>query len=197
MQDHNWYAVRVTGGALKVFSEKLVFAGPKGGTRKFSVPDIDQRTNIEVEFEKLGIEYFLPCLISKKQHRRKREAYITKRRPLIPGYVFVRYVSDWQQIKDIRDVVDVVRSENGPVRIRNQDIHLLRMAAWQSYCDAFESEHERLKRKFPAGSTHRVNHKTVGFIDVTVLSVTQSKKIKGFSDWLGKVEFKAEDLLQA
>ena len=194
MTNHSWYAIRISGQASRVSRRRIIFAGPKGGRHQFIVPDINQKTNIETALDDLGIDYFIPMAIEEIPHRRNRSVAVTRRVPLIPGYAFVQHVHDWQRLEEAYGVVGVLRCGLENVRITDRDIHALRMIEWQCYCDYLDPPKDRTKRRFIEGSKHLLNHKTIGLMNVTILSVTNRKTVKAFSDWLGKIEFAVDDV---
>lgn len=195
--DHSWYAVRISGQATRVSHRRIIFAGPKGGTHQYLVPDINQKTNIEVELEAQGVDYFLPMAISETPHRRKRNVMVTRRAPLLPGYVFVQHVPDWQRLEKAEGVVGVLKCGLDNVRIPSRDIHDLRMIEWQAFCDYVDPPKKRTKRRFIEGARLAINHKTLGTMDVQILSVTSRNTIRVIADRLGKFEFAVDEVHEA
>lgn len=195
--DHNWYAVRIAGQATSVHRRRVFVAGPKGGLHRFLVPDINHKTNIEVAFDGLGVEYFLPIVVHETPHRRKRKMTVVNRTPIIPGYVFVRYVPDWQKLEKTAGVIGVLKSGLNNVRIPHKDIYDLRLIEWQAYMDYIDPPKKRVKRRFIEGSRHSSRHKTLGEISFEVLSVTNRNTIKIFADKLGKFEVSVDDMEKA
>ncbi|MCO6407347.1 transcription termination/antitermination NusG family protein [Hoeflea alexandrii] len=196
--DHSWYAVRISGQATRVSHRRIIFTGPKGGSHQYLVPDINQKTNIEVELEHQGIEYFLPMSISEAPHRRKRNVMVTRRAPLLPGYVFVQHVPDWQRLEDAEGVVGVLKCGLDNVRIPSRDIHDLRMIEWQAFCDYLDPPEDREKRavhdRFVEGARYMISHKTYGQIPVTILSITNRNRVKAIADKLGRIDFLPADI---
>ncbi|MCY0150898.1 hypothetical protein OEG84_25160 [Hoeflea sp. G2-23] len=201
--DHNWYAVRISGQATRVSNRRIVFAGPKGGAHQFIVPDINQKTNIEVALDTLGIDYFIPMAITETPHRRKRNVMVTRRQPIIQGYAFVRYVDDWHHFDGSAaksmGIFGVIRDlDNAPVRVWGRDIHDLRMIEWQAFCDYVDPPKARSRRRFIEGSRHVLRHKpTDSVISVTIQSVTNRNTVKAIADRLGKFEFAVDDVEEA
>lgn len=200
--DHNWYAVRISGQATRVSRRRIIFAGPKGGTHQFLVSDINQKMEIEMELERLGIDYFIPMVIQEDPHRRKRNVMVTRRAPLLPGYVFVQHVPDWQLLESNAakaiGIIGVIRDlDNVPVRVWSKDIHDLRMIEWQAFCDYIDPPKSRTKRRFIEGSRLAISHKTLGTMDVQILSVTSRNTIKVIADRLGKFEFNVDEVSEA
>ena len=151
--DHHWYAIRISGQATRVSRRRIVFAGPKGGTHEFLVPDINQKTNIEIELDKLDLEYFIPFTISEHEDRRKRGVMVTLRRPVLPGYAFVRCVRDWRALEEADGVLQAIRDlDNVLVRVPNTDIHVLRMIEWDAWCEYVDPPKDRTRRKWVEGS---------------------------------------------
>lgn len=198
---HDWYAARITGQATQVSSKKMIIYGPQGGSHQYRVPDIDGRMNIEVALDALDLEYFLPMLHYEIPHRRKRGEWITLSEPIIPGYVFVRHITNWRALEQAEGVVGILRCGPESVRIPGIDIHRLRMAEWECYLD-FERKRQlrldppkkRLGRKYIEGSRHSVIHKRLGRMDITISSVTSRNTIKAIADKLGKVEIGVDDI---
>lgn len=197
----HWYAARISGHATRVANQRLIFHGPKGGSYQYLLPDIDQRTNIEVTLDKLPLEYFLPMASREIQHRRKRNVWLTERVPILPGYVFVRNVGDWRALEFADGVIDILRCGHENVRIPAVDIHRLRMVEWECYVEyerararRVDPPKKRLGRKYIEGSRHTVKHKRLGHIDFTVMSVTSRQTIRAIHDKLGKIELKVDDI---
>ena len=197
----HWYAARISGHATRVANQRLIFHGPKGGSYQYLLPDIDQRTNIEVALDKMSLEYFLPMASREFPHRRKRNVWITERVPILPGYVFVRNVGDWRALEFADGVIDILRCGHENVRIPAVDIHRLRMVEWECYVEyerararRVDPPKNRLGRKYIEGSRHTVNHKRLGNIDFTVMSVTSRQTIRAIHDKLGKIELKVDDI---
>ena len=197
----HWYAARISGHATRVANQRLIFHGPKGGSYQYLLPDIDQRTNIEVALDKMPLEYFLPMASREFPHRRKRGVWVTERVPILPGYVFVRNVGDWRALEFADGVIDILRCGHENVRIPAVDIHRLRMVEWECYIDyehararRVDPPKKRLGRKYIEGSRHTVNHKRLGHIDFTVMSVTSRQTIRAIHDKLGKIELKVDDI---
>lgn len=195
--DHSWYAIRISGQGARVSRRRIIFAGPKGGTHQYLVPDINQKSNIEVALDDLGIDYFIPMAIEEVPHRRKRGVMVTRRVPLIPGYAFVQHVADWQALEDTDGVAGVLKCGQENVRIPNRDIHALRMIEWDCFCNYVDPPKDRARRRFMEGSRHVLKHRTIGLMDVTVISVTGRNTIKAIADRLGKVEFAVDDVEEA
>ena len=195
--DHSWYAVRISGQATRVSHRRIIFAGPKGGTHQYLVPDINQKTNIEVELDHLGVDYFLPMAISEAPHRRKRNVMVTRRTPLLPGYVFVQHVPDWQRLEDADGVVGVLKCGPDNVRIPSRDIHDLRMIEWQAFCDYVDPPKDRTRRRFIEGARMQISHKRLGSMGVEIISVTSRNTIRVIADRLGTFEFAVDEVHEA
>jgi len=196
-----WYAARISGHATRVANQRMIFHGPKGGSYQFLLPDIDHRTNIEVALDALDLEYFLPMASKEFPHRRKRGVWVTEREPILPGYVFVRNVRDWQALQFADGVIDILRCGHENVRIPALDIHRLRMVEWECYVEyerarahRVDPPKKRLGRKYIEGSRHHVYHKRLGGLDFTVLSVTGRQTIRAIIDKLGKIELSVDDI---
>jgi transcription antitermination factor NusG len=194
--DHHWYVVRISGHATRVSRRRIVFAGPRGGTHQFIVPDIDQKTNIEIELDKLDLEYFIPFTISEHEDRRKRGVMVTLRRPVLPGYAFVRCVRDWRALEEAAGVMQAIRDlDNVLVRVPNTDIHVLRMIEWDAWCEYVDPPKDRTRRQWIEGSRRMIRHKATDTVmAVTVLSVSNRNRIKAIADKLGRLDFSPTDV---
>jgi transcription antitermination factor NusG len=197
----HWYAARISGHATRVARHRMIFHGPNGGPYQYLVPDIDRRMTIEMPLDALDLEYFLPVASKEFPHRRKRGVWVTEREPILPGYVFVRNVRNWQALEFADGVIGILRCGHENVRIPALDIHRLRMVEWECYVEyerarahRIDPPKKKLGRKYVEGSRHTVNHKRLGHIDFTVMSVTSRQTIRAIHDKLGKIELKVDDI---
>jgi hypothetical protein len=196
--DHHWYAVRISGQATRVHKRRIVFTGPKGASHQYLVPDINQKMEIELELERIGVDYFIPMLIQEAPHRRKRNVMVARRVPMISGYAFVKRVRDWQDIEGIKCVSGVIRGfDHSPVRVPSCDIDDLQMIQWQAFCNYMDPPKQHFRRRFIEGSRHTIKHKTLGLMDVHILSVTSRNTIKVIADRLGKFEIPVDEVSEA
>jgi transcription antitermination factor NusG len=96
-----WYAVRTS----------------VHGTRRKSP---DGKTIMEAALAEAEIDFYLPQETKTLTHRRTK-AKITRKFPLIPGYVFLANVRDWRKAQALPGI-------HGPVRIKGEPMAI---PAWQ------------------------------------------------------------------
>lgn len=123
----NWYAIRTRPG-----SQRPVKSGYSGD--RF----VEDETIIERNLRHAGFDGFMPATYREIRHHRTDE-YITKRYPLMVGYMFVRNPASFYKLKDVVGVSDILGVAGSPMAISEATISAIR--------DAEEREIEILERR--------------------------------------------------
>lgn len=125
-----WYAIRITPGAFRDARIIRYHRGPRDGLKTVRTA-IDGWSAIEMEFQERQISYYLPVEHEEIIHHRTKQP-IQKRKPLLPGYVFIKSPKDWFSLHSIRGVIGVMGSCGVPIIVPEPDIDALRRAEEQN-----------------------------------------------------------------
>lgn len=141
------------------------------------------------------------------RHRRKKGVYGSARIPLIPGYVFVRNVTDWPALTETRGVIAVLGCDGAPMHIPDATIGEIR--AIERLCllsyhanvaarmTGSVGHRKRLARQFKVGASIKVHDGPFAGKRATVEAVSGRKRIKAIIAELnnvGIVELPVDDI---
>ncbi len=140
------------------------------------------------EIRAAGFDVYLPMEQCTKLRRRKRVELST---PLFSRYLFVAFdphLDDWQGLRDIDDVDDILRNNDVPSRVPAAWIEALRKAEGLGAFD----RRKGAPQPFAIGETVRVTegpfaglHARVEQFVAKMKSTTSSKRAKVLLDFLG------------
>lgn len=160
------------------------------------------------ELTEHGIDHFLPIEVRDIVHHRSRKL-VEKRYPLLPGYVFVRDVTDFLQLSRLRTVAGIISGMDGrPLRIPAREVETLRDAEAEMLCQVEcqrakcrakqdRLTQRRLSKHFPRGAVVAVNTGMLSGEEGHVVHVTGRQTVRLVLDRLknlGTVELGVDEL---
>lgn len=194
-----WYAIRTLPGAQMPQREYVVelTSGSKGYR---IVPSLNpDMSAVERALTDGGFAHYMPVERRIIRDRKKAHHYTTRRFALLPGYVFVRDVTNWPKLLEKTGGVDDVVGSNGtPHVIRELEIDILRHAeaiaerACRERLEQIRRTGERLTRRtvaamFPKGSKVLVTEGLARHQLATVMGTDRSGHIKAMIDTLNAI----------
>lgn len=105
----SWYVVRTAPGAQR----------PDPRDPRFS--------RVELELTEKSFSCYMPIEVKDIIHHRTKKQ-IAKWFPLIPGYVFVQGVTDFEKLEKSRGVAETVRVQTRPIVLQQAEVDLIRLA---------------------------------------------------------------------
>lgn len=148
-------------------------------------------TRVELALRKAGIEYYLPMEEKSLIHHRTKQP-ISRRFPLVPGYIFCADIRDWPAFERIDEVRGPIRIQGTPMPIMRAEIERLREAEAQiAAANQLAERNKALTRKrinqiYPSGSTVRIRqgHIAAGQ-EARVTAATGRRTVKALLEYLG------------
>lgn len=183
-----WYAARTSSNALRHPSRYARIGNGNGQMRPVAC---SIRTVIETSLLDSGITFFLPMETKTLIHNRTKKP-ITRRFPLMPGYVFVADIRDFRSFEALDGVAGVIRVCGQPVRVPVSAIEQIEAAQMainaenEAIWKARNAKPRELAAIYPSGSRVAIGsgHALAGW-QATVLGVTARRTIRTMIEFLG------------
>jgi len=181
-----WYAARTSSNALRHPSRYA-----RIGNGRMRPVACSVRTVVEASLDEAGLRYLLPMEVKTLTHHRTKRP-ITRRFPLMPGYVFVADIRDFRAFEDLDGVAGVIRVCGQPVRVpvsaieqieaAQEAINSENAAIWK----ARNAKPKALAAIYPSGSRVAIagGHALAGW-QATVVGVTARRTIRTMIEFLG------------
>lgn len=118
-----WYAIRTHPGAQMPQREYAVEStGSKRGKGYRIVPSLNPRVSaVERALSDAGVSAYMPAEYQAVRSRKKTALYTIRRFAMFPGYVFVHDVTDFEMLRNLPGVADVVKVNGVPMPIFGND----------------------------------------------------------------------------
>lgn len=202
MNSDKWYVVRTKPGAQLAF-RRYVVKKISDKTGKPIKPVLEthkdpKQSAIEAAMQEAGFECYMPVETKTVIHHRTKKL-IERRFPILPGYVFVKNVTDWPSLTSVPGFADILGINGCPITIPELEIDKLRTAEHAINEDnrLKEEAAKRLKQKVtrrvasritPIGSRVQIDHSRLGKQWGRVSGVTGRKTIKVALDNLNNMK---------
>lgn len=85
-------------------------------------------SRVERALSEIGVLHYLPMEIEVRQHRRRKKTAETKRRALLPGYIFLPDPCDYPKVEALTEILGFVRFGRELIAIRETEIERIRKA---------------------------------------------------------------------
>lgn len=85
-------------------------------------------SRVERALSEIGAFHYLPMEIEVRQHRRRKKTAETKRRALLPGYIFLPDPCDYAKVEGLTEILGFVRFGRELITIREAEIERIRKA---------------------------------------------------------------------
>lgn len=159
-----WYPILTSPGASKPYARTIREIINPVTKRTGLVRHADNhRSVVEASMEQAGIEFYIAFESETIRHP-KTKKWITRRKPLIPGYVFAKDITDWPAFEALKGISGPIRIRSAPVPIAGGELERLMDAermveqARLARLVTPQTKKARLAARYPSGSKVRIPH---------------------------------------
>lgn len=128
-----WYAIRTSPGAQlpqREYATETTALGKDGQPRGKGyriVPSLNPNMSaVEKALKDKGFTCYMPADFKVVRSRKKANSYTLRRFPLLPGYLFVHDIRDWEKLEKVPGVAGWVHVDGKPLALSVTDFLLLR-----------------------------------------------------------------------
>ena len=190
-----WFAIATKPSASRIAVRSHYNRGPRNGLHVFREPLASGELAIEYELAAHGFTAYLPVETRDLIHHRTKKL-ITRRFPLLAGYVFVENPHDWVSLQNLTCVIGALGSGGVPIVINQIDIDRLKEAEAANMESVERSRRARLEKSkqvtrrnamksFPVGIEVEINHPVIGRQFAKVTGTGRDNTVKAMAEFLG------------
>jgi transcription antitermination factor NusG len=123
-----WHIVSLEPSAARKATTRRFYWGPRNG--RHSTLERHDESNLERTCRENGVDIYFPFVRFAYLDRSQRPAHGST--PLIPGFAFVSDITDFQALKEVPGIVDVLRNNGVPIPMATLDMIAIEKAHAQA-----------------------------------------------------------------